>query len=126
GPPASEDQVDSLASKIEKAIAPETASVAFCSFGQLDHSFLREAAELMSRQVRDHGASGPTQFVDGSGFVLIRSAAGAGISTPAIARIWDELPQRADIHPDVSDPIVIGSVASVRGALRAHAGDKHS
>src|SRR5262249_11267872 len=43
-----------------------------------------------------------------------------------IARLWDELPQRADLHPDVWDPIVIEPGAPVRDALRAQAGAKYS
>src|SRR5262245_57721903 len=44
----------------------------------------------------------------------------------AIARIWEALPQRADLHPDVADPVVIAPGASLRSTLRLRAGAKYS
>src|SRR5262249_10103682 len=94
--------------------------------GTLDHSFLREAAELLSKQIRDQGVARQIQLAEGNGFVLIRFQPNAEGMTRAIARIWDDLPQRADIHPDVSDPIMIPPGASVRDDLQSKAGAKYS
>ena len=92
-------------------------SISFCAVQEaLDHSFLREAAELLSRQIRAQFQITPT-LADGNGFVLITGIP-AGADLPrAIARLWDGLPQRADLHPDVWDPIVIvPGASSARGA----------
>src|SRR2546430_10744786 len=75
-------------------------------------------------------------LADGNGFVLITGIPvgvlkdradlpRAGL-TRTIARLWDGLPQRADLHPDVWDPIVIAPGAPVGQALRDNAGAKYS
>src|SRR5439155_958561 len=100
-------------------------NIVLCGTGALDHSFLREAAELMSSQIRAQLQITP-MLADGNGFVLITGIP-AGANLPrAIARLWDGLPQRADLHPDVWDPIVIAPGARVRDALRENAGAKYS
>src|SRR5262245_60364220 len=71
-PPASEEQLASLAIAVESAVDPAASNIAFCSPGPLDHSFLREAAELFSRQMTEQGVGGELRLVDGNGFVLIR------------------------------------------------------
>ena len=65
-------------------------------------------------------------LANGNGFVLIRVPAFNDGLAAAVARIWNELPQRADIHPDVWDPIVIPPGASLRDALKSSAGAKYS
>jgi len=125
-PPAEGAQLNLLASEIEKKMAPVSVAIALCGSGPLHHSFLNEAAELLSARLRDYGARGGLERVDGNGFVLIRGAFPIDRLTLTVDRIWDELPQRADIHPDVWDPIVIGTGPSVRDALQAKAGAKYS
>src|SRR3954447_7159618 len=124
-PPADGAQLELLARAVEEKLDPGSVNVALCGTGALDHSFLREAAELMSSQIRAQFQITPV-LADGNGFVLISvNAAGADLRR-AIARLWDGLPQRADLHPDVWDPIVIAPGASVRQALRENSGAEYS
>src|SRR3982750_816988 len=124
-PPADGAQLELLARAAEEKLDPGSVNVALCGTGALDHSFLREAAELMSSQIRAQFQTTPV-LADGNGFVLITGIP-AGADLPrAIARLWDGLPQRADLHPDVWDPIVIAPGARVREALRESAGAKYS
>src|SRR5207302_3596839 len=106
--------------KIDRAVAPvqnRSVNIVLCGTGALDHSFLREAAELMSGQIRAHFQITPI-LADGNGFVLITGIPARADLPRAIAQLWDGLPQRADLHPDVWDPIVIAPGAPVREALR--------
>jgi multidrug efflux pump subunit AcrB len=124
-PRADGTQLDLLAKAVEEKIDPLSVNIVLCGTGALDHSFLREAAELMSSQIRAQFQITP-MLIDGNGFVLIAGIP-PGTNLPrAIARIWDGLPQRADLHPDVWEPIVIAPGARVRDALRANAGAKYS
>jgi len=101
-----------LAKAVQEKIHPGSVNIALCGTGALDHSFLREAAELMSGQIRAQFRITPI-LADGNGFVLITGIP-AGADVPrAIARLWDGLPQRADLHPDVWDPIAIAPGAPV-------------
>src|SRR5947207_6521413 len=132
-PRADGTQLELLAKAVEEKIGkidPLSVNIVLCGTGALDHSFLREAAELMSSQIRAQFQITP-MLADGNGFVLITGIpAGVlkdGADLPrAIARIWDGLPQRADRHPDVWEPIVIAPGARVRDALRENAGAKYS
>src|SRR5437588_3376231 len=130
-PRADGAQLELLAKAVEEKIHPGSVSIVLCGTGALDHSFLREAAELMSRQIRAQFRITPI-LADGNGFVLITGIpARAGIPGAAdlpraIARLWEGLPQRADLHPDVWDPIAIPPGAPVREALRENAGAKYS
>src|SRR5205823_13928439 len=51
-PPADGAQVELLAKAVEEKIDPVSVNIVLCGTGALDHSFLREAAELMSWQIR--------------------------------------------------------------------------
>ena len=114
-----------LAKALEEKIDPGSVNIVLCGSGALDHSFLREAAELLSGQIRAQLGITP-RLADGNGFELITGIP-AGVDLPrTIARFWDGLPQRADLHPDVWDPIVLAPGASVREALREKAGAKYS
>jgi multidrug efflux pump subunit AcrB len=64
--------------------------------------------------------------VDGNGFVLVRGASPSDRLAATVEKIWNELPQRADIHPDVWDPIVVMPGGPVREALQVGAGAKYS
>ena len=44
----------------------------------------------------------------------------------SVRRVWEELPQRADIHPDVWDPIVITPGVALVDVLERDAGPKYS
>jgi multidrug efflux pump subunit AcrB len=124
-PRADGAQLELLAKAVEEKLDPGSVNIALCGTGALDHSFLREAAELMSSQIRAQFQVTPT-LADGNGFVLITGIP-AGANLPhAIAQLWNGLPQRADLHPDVWDPIVIAPGAQVRQALRENAGAKYS
>src|SRR5437762_3629997 len=75
--------------------------------------------------------SSTPMLADGNGFVLITGVPVGVLKDRAdlphaIARSWDGLPQRADLHPDVWEPIVIAPGARVRDALRENAGAKYS
>jgi multidrug efflux pump subunit AcrB len=125
-PSAGAEQLDLLVREIEAKLAPGAVYVAVCGSGSLHHSFLTEAAELLVAQMRARGRGNGLQLVDGDGFVLIRGAEAVGQLAAQVATIWNELPQRADIHPDVWDPIVIVPGASPHDALRSGAGAKYS
>lgn len=124
-PPTDGAQIELLATAIKEKIDPSSASIVLCGTGTLDHSFLREAGELMSQQIRAQFQITPV-LSDGDGFVLIAGIPPQSDLPRAIARIWNGLPQRADLHPDVWDPIVIPAGAPVRDALRGKAGAKYS
>jgi multidrug efflux pump subunit AcrB len=134
-PPAGGEPLELLASTVAEKINPESVNVVLCGTGALDHSFLREAAELLSQRMRVQGMGEGTArlhlsrapvLVDGNGFVLITGIQPALGLQHQIAHVWDSLPQRADLHPDVWDPIVIEPGAPVLEALRAKAGAKYS
>jgi multidrug efflux pump subunit AcrB len=134
-PPAGGAPLDLLASAVAEKINPESVNVVLCGTGALDHSFLREAAELLSLRMRVQGMGEgaarlhPSQapvLVDGNSFVLITAIQAATGLQHQIARVWDSLPQRADLHPDVWDPIVVEPGVLVREVLRAQAGAKYS
>lgn len=118
-------QLELLAKAVEEKINPGSVNIVLCGTGALDHSFLREAAELMSRQIHAQLQITP-RLADGNGFVLITGIPAQADLPRAIARLWDGLPQRADLHPDVWDPIVIAAGAPVREALLKNAGAKYS
>lgn len=125
-PGAEGAQLDLIASEIEKAIKPETMTILLCATGPLHHSFLTEAANLLRDQLRVQGLGNDLKIADGSGFVMINGVSTTDRLAETVERIWDELPQRADIHPDVWDPIVIPPNTPVRSALMAGAGAKYS
>jgi hypothetical protein len=103
-PRADGAQLELLAKAVEEKIDPGSVNIVLCGTGALDHSFLREAAELLSGRIRAQLQITPV-LADGNGFVLITGIP-AGADLPcAIARLWDGLPQRADLHPDVWDPM---------------------
>jgi multidrug efflux pump subunit AcrB len=124
-PRADGTQLELLAKAVEEKIDPLSVNIVLCGTGALDHSFLREAAELMSSQIRAQFQITP-MLADGNGFVLITGIPARADLPRAIARLWDGLPQRADLHPDVWEPIVIAPGARVRDALRENAGAKYS
>src|SRR5215510_4752191 len=139
-PPASEPQLQALTTEIEKVMAPRSPSprsssprsspmdIVLCSASGIDPSFLREAADQLNDQVRNHNLGADLQLIEGKGFVGIRltSTGQTKDFSRAVQRIWEEMPQRADIHPDVWDPIVIAPDAHVNEALRKQAGPKYS
>src|SRR5215471_16386023 len=124
-PPAEGAPLDLLAKSIEERIAPGSVNIVLCGSGALDHSFLREAAELLRLQMGAQLRITP-RLLDGNGFVLMAGVQASPDLPHVIARLWDRLPQRADLHPDVWDPIVIVPGAHVREALQANAGLKYS
>jgi len=119
-------QLDLLAGEIEKKIAPESVNIVVCGSRSLHHSFLTEAAELLSTQMDQHGLGNGLELVDGNGLVLIRGAPLTNRLAATVEKIWNELPQRADIHPDVWDPIVVMPGRPVRDSLEVGAGAKYS
>ena len=66
--------------------------------------------------------------IDGGSVVVIRLSTRGDASAlgPSVRRVWEELPQRADIHPDVWDPIVITPNVSLVDVLEREAGPKYS
>jgi multidrug efflux pump subunit AcrB len=128
-PPASAAQRGLLSREIAPVLTPRPSSldVVLCSSG-VDPSFLHEAAGLLGRRLQSNGLGRDLQIIEGRSSVLIR------LSVPeetrdwsrAVQRVWDELPQRVDIHPDVWDPIVITPTTSLDDALRQQAGPRHS
>ena len=134
-PPASEPQLQSLTTEIEKAMAPRSPSprsspmdIVLCSASGIDPSFLREAADQLNDQIRNHNLGADLQLIEGKGFVGIRLSATEQVKdlSRAVRRAWEDMPQRADIHPDVWDPIVIAPDAPINESLRKQAGPKYS
>src|SRR5262245_16113662 len=129
-PPASEPQLQLLTTEIEKAITPRSSytDIVICSAGGIDSSFLREAADQLIDQIRSHRLGGDIQSIEGRSVVVIRLSLTGQIKdlSRAIQRVWEELPQRAAIHPDVWDPIINATDEPVNVALRVQAGPKYS
>src|SRR5215212_4187348 len=69
-PQADGAQLELLAKAVEEKIDSASVNIVLCGTGALHHSFLREAAELMSRQIRAQLRMTPV-LADGNGFVLI-------------------------------------------------------
>ena len=129
-PPASGPQLQLLASHIAAVAAQSLSSldIALCSSGSLDQSFVREAAALLGDALLRQGVGTDPRLIQGESFVIIRLSTGddIGASSRAVERVWEELPQRADIHPDVWDPIVITPGVSLVDVLSREAGPKYS
>jgi multidrug efflux pump subunit AcrB len=129
-PPASGPRLQLLARQIAAAAvpAPSTLDVVVCSSGSPDPSFVREAAALLGDALVRQGVGTDVRTINGDNFVVIRlsTRTDAGASVRPVRRIWEELPQRADIHPDVWDPIVITPGVSLVDLLARGAGPKYS
>ena len=129
-PPANGIQLQLLAGEIERAISSSSSStsIVLCSLSALDPSFLREAADLLRDQLRNRGLAINAQTVNGESFVVIQLAGNQQRKDLSdwLQQIWEGLPQRADIHPDIWDPIVVGPDVSVEQALLSRAGPKYS
>src|SRR5262249_9911685 len=120
-PPAGAAQLRLLSQEIAAAAPPSPSSldVVLCSSGT-DPAFLHEAARLLGRRLQAEGLGHDVQIVEGRSATLIRltgSPPSPDVSR-AVQRIWEELPQRADIHPDVWDPIVVTPAAALDETLR--------
>ena len=128
-PPASETQLRLLSGEIRAALTPRVPSldIVMCSSG-IDPAFLHEAAGLLGRRLQQEGLGTDLQIIDGRSSSVIRLSTSreARDWSRVVQRVWDELPQRADIHPDVWDPIVLGPGAKVDEALQRRAGPKYS
>jgi multidrug efflux pump subunit AcrB len=129
-PPATGPQLHLLSRQIVAAVAPDPASldIALCSSGAPDPWFVREAATLLGDALVRQGVGTDPRLIQGEGFVIIRLSTrdGAAATDPVVQRVWEELPQRADIHPDVWDPIVITPGVSLVDVLSREAGPKYS
>jgi multidrug efflux pump subunit AcrB len=129
-PPASGPQLQLLARQIAEAAAPDSSSldVVLCSSGSPDPLFVREAAGLLGDAMVRQGLGTDLRVIEGGNFAIIRLSThgDAGTSARAVRRVWEGLPQRADIHPDVWDPIIITPGVSVADALVREAGPKYS
>ena len=129
-PPASGPRLQLLATQIAEASVPDPSSlnVVLCSSGSPDPSFLREAAALLGDAMVRRGLGTTVRTVDRDSFVVITLAThdDPGTLGRAVRRVWDELPQRADIHPDVWDPIVLTPGVSLLDVMGREAGPKYS
>jgi multidrug efflux pump len=129
-PPASGPRLRLLATEIAAiaAPAPSTRDVVLCSSGSPDHSFVQEAATLLGDALVRRGLGTDVRTIDGGSFVVIRltTRGDASASARSVRQAWEELPQRADIHPDVWDPIVITPGLSLVDVLERQAGPKYS
>jgi len=132
-PPASEPQIQLVADEIAKELFPDKsqAIVVLCSSTGVEASFLLDAAVLLQTQLQSHGFGKGLRIVRRRSFVGIRIPTaqipnGQGDLTRSVRQLWEQMPQRADIHPDVWDPIVLASDARVKEVLRKYAGPKYS
>ena len=99
-----------------------------CSSGSPDPFFVREAAALLGDALVRRGLATDVRTANGDSFVVIRLSTRADVAElrRSVRRVWEELPQRADIHPDVWDPIVITPGVSLVDVLGRQAGPKYS
>ena len=129
-PPATGPRLQLLAAEIAAAVvpAPSTVDVVLCSSGSPDPFFVREAAALLGDALVRRGRATDARTANGDSFVVIRLSTRANVAElrRSVRRIWEELPQRADIHPDVWDPIVITPGVSLVDVLGRQAGPKYS
>ena len=129
-PPATDLQIQLIAAEISKAIPPQPSAmdVVICDSSGVDPSFLRQAAELLRAQMQNHGVSNNLSITTGQSFVAIRLSTTRSEDdlSHEIPRLWEQMPQRADVHPDIWDPIVIAPNSKIKEALRRHAGPKYS
>jgi multidrug efflux pump subunit AcrB len=129
-PPAGVEELGVLARHISASLKrrPSWIEIALCTTGT-DLSFAEEAAGLLGRRLVGDGLGQDVEIVKGEGFALLRMTVErvpSGGWQAAVRQLWDELPQRADVHPDVWDPIVVTSGTSLDGELRRLAGPKYS
>ena len=128
-PPATGAQLQLLGSQIAAAAPtrPTSTDVLLCNSGTPDPSFLHEAGGLLGDALIRRGLASDLQTISGGNFVVLRMSPRREVSNwaHAVQRVWEELPQAADIHPDVWDPIVVASGGNVVDALRRHAGPKY-
>jgi len=129
-PPASGPRLQLLATQIAAAAVPtlSTRDVVLCSSGSPDRSFVEEAATLLGDALMRRGLGTDVRTIDGDSFVVIRLSTRGDASALAssVRHAWEELPQRADIHPDVWDPIVITPGVPLVDVLARQAGPKYS
>jgi len=129
-PPASGPRLQLLATQIAAAAVPtlSTRDVVLCSSGSPDRSFVEEAATLLGDALMRRGLGTDVRTIDGDSFVVIRLSTRGDASALAssVRHAWEELPQRADIHPDVWDPIVIPPGVPLVEVLARQAGPKYS
>jgi len=129
-PPASGARLQLLAKQIAAVTVPaaESFDVVLCSSGSVDPSFVREAARLLGDGLVRRGLGTDVRTIDGDNFVVIRLSTrnDPHALAPVVRQVWEELPQRADIHPDVWDPIVVAAGASLVQTLDREAGPKYS
>src|SRR5215471_15675236 len=129
-PPASDVQIQILAAEISKTIPPHSSGmdVVICNSSGVDPSFLRQAAELLRTQMQNHGLGNDLTITEGQSFVAIGwlTTQSEDDVSREIQRLWEQMPQRADVHPDVWDPIVIAPSSKSEEVLRRDAGPKYS
>jgi multidrug efflux pump subunit AcrB len=128
-PSASAAQLALLSREIAAALTPRPGSldVVLCSSG-MDPAFLHEAAGLLGGRLQREDFGRDLQIVDGRSSALIRLSVleESRDWSRAVQRVWEELPERADIHPDVWDPVVLSPATPLDEALRRQAGPKYS
>src|SRR5215831_12540655 len=129
-PPASDVQIQILAAEISKTIPPHSSGmdVVICNSSGVDPSFLRQAAELLRTQMQNHGLGNDLTITEGQSFVAIGwlTTQSEDDVSREIQRLWEQMPQRADVHPDVWDPIVVAPSSKIEEVLRRDAGPKYS
>ena len=129
-PPASGPRLQLLATADcgRRRPAPSTLDVVLCSSGSPDPLFVREAAALLGDAMVRQGLGSEARRLTADTFAVIRlsTRGDAGHLIAPVRRVWEELPQRADIHPDVWDPIVITPGVALADVLEREAGPKYS
>jgi len=128
--PATDAQVQLLATNISKAMPPRNSGidVVICNSSGIDPSFLLHAAELLRTQIQKRGLSTDLAIAEGPSFVSIHlKGIQSGTNwSDQIQQLWEGMPQRADVHPDIWDPIIIAPSVNMEEALHRGAGPKYS
>src|SRR6266436_2870193 len=139
-PRADSVEIDIRARAIQSAIETARAAQKYKEHGApvtIVYSFPRSlssnktilnAAQLFERQAEQAGITSGPQLIQGSGFIAVDGASTADKASihNFIRTFFQTQLQRAELHPDAWEPIIIRDPQETRGQLAKVAGDKYS
>ena len=116
--------VSGMAGRLSRRVNPRQTMIGLCAAQVIDASHLAEAADQLRRQMREMTGTAETVLSPECAALLIDKP-GQGLAE-AVQAAWNELPQRADLHPDIWDPVVVNPGESLEQKLMAARGTKYS
>jgi multidrug efflux pump subunit AcrB len=139
-PRADSVEIDIRARAIQSAIETARAAQKYKEHGApvtIVYSFPRSlssnktilnAAQLFELQAEQAGITSGPQLIQGSGFIAVDGASTADKASihNFIRTFFQTQLQRAELHPDAWEPIIIRDPQETRGQLAKVAGDKYS